>query len=500
MTSRTLCRLVTCGSVDDGKSTLIGRLLYDAGAVLTDTLEQLSQDSKRHGTRGFDLDFALLVDGLLAEREQGITIDVAYRYFETPARKYILADSPGHEQYTRNMATAASAADIAIILIDARKGVLPQTKRHTLILSLLGIKRVVVAINKMDLVQYQEPIFSDIAEDFLKFTESLKFASVECIPVCAPSGDGLFKHSDNLNWFKGKPLIRLLDAMPISENHDQAAIFPVQLVQRPNSSFRGFAGTLTQGILKPGDTVTVLPSQQTAKVNRLVTLDGDLSVAVQNQAMTVTLDRELDVSRGDVFVNGAHPISVSSQFDAHIIWMHEAPLLQGRQYLMKCGFQTVSVTVAPIKYKLNIDTSERLAAERLELNDIGECEITTDRPLVYSSFDDHRPLGAFILIDRLTQETVGAGMIKFALRRSSNVQWQLLSVDREFRARQKNQRGAVLWFTGLSGSGKSTLADMLDKRLVASGYHTYILDGDNVRHGLNKDLGFTDQDRVENIR
>lgn len=500
MSSRTFCRLVTCGSVDDGKSTLIGRLLYDNGAVLSDILDSLTRDSKRHGTRGDKLDFALLVDGLLAEREQGITIDVAYRYFETKTRKFILADSPGHEQYTRNMATAASAADVAIVLIDARKGVLPQTRRHTLILYLLGIKKVIVAVNKMDLVDYQQSVFESHKAQFIEFSKSLNFDVVHIIPVCAPTGDGLITHSQLFSWFAEKSIMSVLDEIPLDQAHSADAIFSVQLVQRPDSQFRGFSGTLSQGILKPKQTVTVLPSGKTATIERLVTFEGDLAMAQQGQALTVTLSHELDISRGDVITSGQAPVSVGSQFEAQVIWMHEAPLLQGRQYLLKCGHQTVSVTIAPINFKLNVDSQEHLPAERLELNDIGECEITTDRPLVFSRFSEHRPLGAFILIDRITQETVGAGMIKFELRRSSNISWQNLSIDRKVRASQKNQRGAVLWFTGLSGSGKSTLADLLDKKLVASGHHTFLLDGDNIRHGLNKDLGFTDQDRVENIR
>ena len=501
--ARTLIRLVTCGSVDDGKSTLIGRLLYDNGAVLSDQLAKLTKDSQRVGTCGEELDFALLVDGLLAEREQGITIDVAYRYFDTPECKYILADSPGHEQYTRNMVTAASQADMAIVLIDARKGLLPQTRRHSLILAMMGITQIIVAVNKMDLIDYSQSAFESIKAAYLEFAQPLGFQHIEVIPLSAPTGNGIAQFAGSLQWFTGLTLMAAMGRLasqaqtPPDDGH---VIFPVQLVQRPNSDFRGFAGTLTHGTVRTGARLMVLPSRQHAEVTQIITMDGNLKLAQANQAVTLTLNKELDISRGNVLVSDDTIVGVGSQFEAQLIWMHEAPLLQGRQYLLKCANQTVSVTVAPIKFKLNVDTREHIPAERLELNDIGECELSTDRPLVYAPFSRHKPLGAFILIDRITQETVGAGMLKFALRRSANVHWQNLSVNRSVRAAQKRQRGAVLWFTGLSGSGKSTLADLLDKRLVVEGHHTFLLDGDNVRHGLNKDLGFTDQDRVENIR
>jgi bifunctional enzyme CysN/CysC len=493
-------RIVTCGSVDDGKSTLIGRLLYEHGAIAEDQLAALERDSKRFGTRGNQIDFALLVDGLMAEREQGITIDVAYRYFETTTHKIILADSPGHEQYTRNMATAASHADVAVILIDARKGVLAQTRRHTTILSLMGIERVVVAVNKMDCIDHDLTRFAAIQNEFNAYVKNFAFKSVLCVPVVAPDGNGIVRFSGALQAHTGPTLMSALLIDPSSPTVSHAAIMPVQWVQRPHADFRGFSGTLLGGPLQLKQNITIYPSRQTAQIKQMWVADKEADRALPYQAVTLTLDREVDISRGNVIANSQAPVEIGSQFDVTIIWMHEAPLLQGRQYWLKSNHQTVLATISPIKYKLNVDTNKEEPAERLELNDIGQAEIVTDRPLVFAPFTTVASLGAFILIDRITQETVGAGMIRYALRRSANVHWQQLSINRDVRARQKNQRGAVLWFTGLSGSGKSTIADLLDKRLVALGHHTFLLDGDNVRHGLNKDLGFTDQDRVENIR
>jgi bifunctional enzyme CysN/CysC len=498
---KSLLRFITCGSVDDGKSTLIGRLLYESKLIFDDQLAALALDSKRVGTRGGELDFALLVDGLAAEREQGITIDVAYRFFETARRKFIVADTPGHEQYTRNMVTGASTADLAVILVDARKGVLTQTRRHSFLVHLLGISRVVLAINKMDLVGYSRATFEPILADYRAFAAGIGLTDIIAIPVCAVDGDNVISHGPNMPWYRGPTLIEHLESVEVHAAGGGAALrLAVQWVNRPNADFRGFAGQIASGSVRPGDRIRVLPSGRESRVARIVTADGDLERAVAGQSVTLTLETEIDVGRGDLIASADSPPQLADQFEATIIWLHDEPMLQGRAYLMKAGTRTLSATVAPLKHKINVNTLEHAAAERLELNDIGVCELELERAIPFEPYRENRALGAFILIDRLTNNTVGAGLIHFALRRSQNVHWQALDVDKQIRSRQKGQRACVLWLTGLSGAGKSTIANRVEKRLTAAGRHTYLLDGDNVRHGLNKDLGFTAQDRVENIR
>ena len=498
---KSLLRFITCGSVDDGKSTLIGRLLYEAKMVFEDQLSALERDSKRVGTRGAELDFALLVDGLAAEREQGITIDVAYRFFSTERRKFIVADTPGHEQYTRNMVTGASTADLAVILIDARKGVLTQTRRHSFLVRLLGISRVVLAVNKMDLVGYSRATFDTIVADYSAFAARIGLHDITAIPLSAVYGDNIIERGAHMPWFQGPTLMQHLEEVPVADaSTGKAFRLPVQWVNRPHADFRGFAGQIASGSVQQGDRIRVLPSGRESQIARIVSADGDLPRALAGQSVTVTLTSEVDVSRGDVIAAAANTPQVASQFEATIVWMHEEPLLQGRAYLMKSGARTVTATIAPVKHKINVNTLDELPAERLELNDIGVCELELDRPIPFEPYADNRTLGGFILIDRLSNATVGAGLINFALRRSQNVHWQALDVDKQVRARQKGQRACVLWLTGLSGAGKSTIANLVEKRLTAQGRHTYLLDGDNVRHGLNKDLGFTAQDRVENIR
>jgi bifunctional enzyme CysN/CysC len=496
-----LLRFITCGSVDDGKSTLIGRLLYESKMIFDDQLSVLEADSKRIGTRGGELDFALLVDGLAAEREQGITIDVAYRFFSTERRKFIVADTPGHEQYTRNMVTGASTADLAVILIDARKGVLAQTRRHSYLVRLLGITRAVLAVNKMDLVGYSRATFDAIVAEYRAFAAHIGLTDITPIPVSAVYGDNITAHASNMPWYSGPTLIEHLEAVEVDAALAQLPFrLPVQWVNRPHADFRGFAGQIASGRVHKGERLRVLPSGREAHVARIVTADGDLEAAVAGQSVTLTLDAELDVSRGDVLAGADAPPQVASQFEATVVWLHDEPMLQGRAYLMKSGTQTVSATISPLKHRINVDTLEHTAAERLELNDIGVCELELDRAIAFEPYAENRALGGFILIDRLTNSTVGAGLITFALRRSQNVHWQALDVDKQLRSQQKGQKACVLWLTGLSGAGKSTIANRIEKKLVARGRHTYLLDGDNVRHGLNKDLGFTAQDRVENIR
>jgi len=496
-----LLRFITCGSVDDGKSTLIGRLLYESKMIYEDQLAALALDSRRVGTRGGELDLALLVDGLAAEREQGITIDVAYRFFSTERRKFIVADTPGHEQYTRNMVTGASTAELAVILVDARKGVLTQTRRHSYIAALLGIRHAVLAINKMDLVGHDEAVFARIEQDYLAFAARIGLTEVTAIPLSAVHGDNVVDPSAAMPWYRGPTLLRHLENVEVGGDDDGAPFrMPVQWVNRPHHDFRGFAGQIVSGSVRPGDALRVLPSGRDSRVARIVTAGGDRDSAIAGESVTLTLANEVDVSRGDVLVAADSPLEVANQFEGTVVWMHEEPLLQGRQYLLKIGARTVSATVAPIKYKVNVNTLDEVPAERLELNDIGVCELGFDQPVPFAPYAESRALGGFILIDRLTNNTVGAGLLHFALRRSQNIHWQALDVDRRVRAAQKRQRGCVLWLTGLSGAGKSTIANLVDKRLVALGRHTYVLDGDNVRHGLNKDLGFTAQDRVENIR
>ena len=498
---KSLLRFITCGSVDDGKSTLIGRLLYEAKMIFEDQLAALEADSKKIGTQGGDLDFALLVDGLAAEREQGITIDVAYRFFSTERRKFIVADTPGHEQYTRNMVTGASTADAAIILIDARKGVLTQTRRHSYIVSLLGIRHVILAINKMDLVSFSQDVFRSIVEDYREFAQKLGLEGVVPIPMSALRGDNVLEPSTRMPWYRGPTLMSHLEAIEIEDElQDQPFRLPVQWVNRPNQDFRGFAGTLASGVVAVGDKVRALPSGRTSVVTRIVTYDGDLPRAVAGQSVTLTLQDEIDISRGDVLCPADAPAAVADQFQATIIWMHEEPMLPGRPYLIKLGTRTVTGSITAPKYKVNVNTLEHLAARQLDLNEIGICNLSLDRPVPFDAYGDNRETGGFVLIDKLTNDTVGAGLMNFALRRAENIHWQALDVNRHARAALKGQRACLLWFTGLSGSGKSTVANLVEKRLHALGRHTYVLDGDNVRHGLNKDLGFTDCDRVENIR
>jgi bifunctional enzyme CysN/CysC len=500
MVEKALLRFITCGSVDDGKSTLIGRLLYESQMLLDDQLSALAQDSLRFGTQGADLDFALLVDGLAAEREQGITIDVAYRFFQSPQRQYIVADTPGHEQYTRNMVTGASTADLAVILIDARKGVLTQSRRHSYLVSLLGIRRIVLAVNKMDLVGYQQQVFADIERSYREFAAQIELTDIVAIPVSALRGDNVTAISAAMPWYRGPSLMEHLQAVSIDADEGGAFRMPVQWVNRPNQEFRGFAGLIVGGSVRPGDALRVLPGAQVGRVARIVTAQGDLPVAVTGSSVTLTLDREIDVSRGDLLTGADDPSSVADQLEATIIWMSEQPLLPGRPYLLQCGTRTVSATIGLLKHKINVNTMEQLAARQLELNEIGRANLSLDRPLAFDSYRRNRDTGGFILIDRINHDTVGAGLIHFALRRAENIHWQALDVNQANRSLQKNQRPCVLWFTGISGAGKSTIANLVEKKLFGMGRHTYLLDGDNVRHGLNRDLGFTDADRVENIR
>jgi bifunctional enzyme CysN/CysC len=496
-----LLRFLTCGSVDDGKSTLIGRLLYESGLIFEDQLAALAADSRKTGTRGGELDFALLVDGLSAEREQGITIDVAYRYFSTETRKFIVADAPGHEQYTRNMVTGASTADLAVILIDARKGVLTQTRRHSYLVQLLGIRRVVLAVNKMDLVEHSEKVFARIETDYRDFANRLGIRDITAIPVSATHGDNVVARSDRMPWYGGPTLMEHLEAVPVGDDIASRPLrLPVQLVNRPHHDFRGFSGVIVSGTVAPGDPIRVLPSGRQSRVARVSIGARDVDVAVAGQSVQVTLAEEIDVSRGDVIAAAASPPAVADQFEATVVWMHERPMLQGRSYLLKLGTQTVPATVAPVKYKINVNTLEHVAARKLALNEIGVCDLELGRPIVFEPYTESRDLGGFILIDRISNTTVGAGLLHFALRRSQNVHWQALDVGKAARAELNGQKPCIVWFTGLSGAGKSTIANLLERRLYAMDRHTYLLDGDNVRHGLNKDLGFTEADRVENIR
>ena len=496
-----LLRFITCGSVDDGKSSLIGRLLYESKMIFEDQFAALRDDSKRVGTRGGELDFALLVDGLTAEREQGITIDVAYRFFTTEKRKFIVADTPGHEQYTRNMVTGASTADLAVILIDARKGVLTQTRRHSYLAALLGIRHIVVAVNKMDLVDYSQQTFDRIERDYREFARRIKLEAITCIPVSAVAGDNVTTRSVRTPWYSGKGFLEHLETVDVPDPAQSAPFrMPVQWVNRPNPEFRGFAGLIASGVVRPGDALRVLPSGRTTTVARVFGGEGETPLGVAGQSVTLTLADEVDVSRGDVLSAAAEPPAVANQFEATIIWMHDEPLLQGRAYLLKLGTKTVTATVSPVKYRVNVNTMEHLAAKKLDLNDIGVCGLELNGAIAFEAYRDSRVLGGFILIDRLTNNTVGAGLLHFALRRSQNVHWQALDVNKTARAHLSHQRPCMLWFTGLSGAGKSTIANLVEKQLHAEGRQTYLLDGDNVRHGLNKDLGFTDEDRVENIR
>ena len=500
--NKSMLRFITCGSVDDGKSTLIGRLLYDSKMIFEDQLAALENDSRRVGTQGQDIDFALLVDGLAAEREQGITIDVAYRIFATEKRKFIVADCPGHEQYTRNMVTGASTADCAVIIIDARKGVLVQTRRHSFLCQQLGIRNLVLAVNKMDLIDYDETKFNAIVSDYAKFAESIGIESFHAVPISGLAGDNITSRSDNTDWYGGPVLIDLLETMQISNTASQKKPFrmPVQWVNRPNLDFRGFSGLIASGTVKPGDELRSLPSGKTSTVKSVVTMDGELDEAVAGQSITITLEEEIDCSRGDVLATADDPPEVADQFETTIVWMDDEPLVVGRGYWLKLGTQMVSVTIAEPKYEIDVNTMEHLASQTLNLNQIGVCEITTDRRIVFDPYTENRALGGFILIDKITNHTVGAGMLHFSLRRSQNVHWQPTDITRDHHASMKNQTPRVLWFTGLSGSGKSTIANEVEKKLALMNRHTFLLDGDNVRHGLNKDLGFTESDRIENIR
>ena len=499
---KTMLRFITCGSVDDGKSTLIGRLLYDSKMIFEDQLAALESDSKRVGTQGQEIDFALLVDGLAAEREQGITIDVAYRFFATEKRKFIVADCPGHEQYTRNMVTGASTADLAVILVDARKGVLVQTRRHSYLAHLLGIRNLVLAVNKMDLIDYDQDQFDDIVADYARFAAEIGVEGFTGIPISGFRGDNIAGQSANTPWYDGPSLMEHLESVELSTAENRVASFamPVQWVNRPDLDFRGFAGLIAAGNIAPGDPVRVVPSGKTSTVKSIVTYAGELDNAIAGQSVTVCLNDEIDCSRGDVLAAADDPPEVADQFETTLVWMDEEPLVVGRAYWLKLGTQTVSVTVAEPKYEINVNTLEHLAAPTLELNAIGVAEITTDRRIAFAPYAENRTLGGFILIDKITNRTVAAGMLNFSLRRAQNVHWQPTDISRGHHAAMKNQTPRVLWFTGLSGSGKSTIANEVEKQLALMNRHTFLLDGDNIRHGLNKDLGFTESDRIENIR
>ncbi|MHB1836579.1 MAG: sulfate adenylyltransferase subunit CysN [Solirubrobacteraceae bacterium] len=499
---RSLVRFLLCGSVDDGKSTLIGRLLYESQALYADQLRALEEDSKRIGTQGGELDFALLTDGLAGEREQGITIDVAWRYFSTPRRQFIVADAPGHEQYTRNMVTGASRSDCAVILLDARNGLQTQTRRHSCVVALLGIPQVLLAINKMDLVEYSQARFAELEREYVEFAGRVGLQQVCCVPVSALRGDNVIERSERTGWYQGPTVMEWLERVQVDDNRMRSAPLrlPVQWVNRSSPEFRGFAGTIVGGVVEPGQRVVVLPSGSETTVARIVTADGDLEQAGAGQAVTLTLADAVDVSRGDMIAAADERPEVADQLQATIVWMGEEPMLRGRSYLVRIGTRTVTGTVSPLKYRLNVDSLEHVAATKLSLNEIGVCDIELAQPVAFDRYADNRDTGGLILIDRITNNTVGAGLIHYALRRSHNIRWQKLTIDRSARARLMAQTPRVLWFTGLSGAGKSTIANLVESELHRRGNHTYILDGDNVRHGLNRDLGFTDADRVENIR
>jgi len=499
--NKSFLRFITCGSVDDGKSTLIGRLLYDSKLIYEDQLASIEKDSKKSGTQGDKIDLALLVDGLAAEREQGITIDVAYRFFSTDKRKFIVADTPGHVQYTRNMATGASTADVAILLIDARYGVQEQTRRHAYIVSLLGVKHVVVAINKMDLNGYDQTVYNKIEVDFRAFSKDLGFTDITCIPISALDGDNVTAKSPNTDWYKGPALLQYLETVDVDSDTTGAPFrLPVQWVNRPNLDFRGFSGTISSGKISVGDPIIAIPSGKRSTVKEIVTFNGNLETAQEDQAVTLTLNDEIDISRGDFICHKDDPADQADQFQAHVLWMSEKALYPGRQYLLKSNNKTTPASVTNLKHKVDINDFSEEAGKTLELNEVGVCTLSLSAPIAFDAYADNRHTGSFILIDRQTNETVGVGMIEYALRRATNVVWQDLDVSKQARAGLKNQKPVLLWFTGLSGSGKSTIANLVEKKLLDLGRHTYTLDGDNVRHGLNRDLGFTKADRVENIR
>ncbi|KGP64005.1 adenylyltransferase [Legionella norrlandica] len=498
---KSLLRFITCGSVDDGKSTLIGRLLFETGMIFDNELDALKRDSQKFGTTGSDIDLALLVDGLVSEREQGITIDVAYRFFTTPRRKFIVADTPGHEQYTRNMATGASTADLAVVMIDSRKGILTQTKRHSFIVSLLGVKQVIVAVNKMDLIGYEQQQFLDIERSYRQFAASLGFEHISVIPVSALKGDNISVYSSMMPWYQGQTLLNALESAEIKTNQNSGPFrFPVQWVNRPNSGFRGYAGTVVSGSIKPGEAVQIQPSGKTTRVNSIITYDGEQGMAFTGQSITLTLEDEVDVSRGDVITNRQSPCEVAAQFQSTILWMSNSPMIRGRQYILKCATQTALCIPNSPKYQLDVNTGEHKAADKLELNQIGVCDISLNKEITFEPYEKNKTLGGFILIDRLSNETVACGWLNFALRRSANIHKQELMVNKPSRASIKGHHSCVLWLTGLSGAGKSTIANIVESKLNQLKIHTILLDGDNIRHGLNKDLGFTERDRVENIR
>ena len=496
-----LLRFITCGSVDDGKSTLIGRLLFDSKLIFEDQLAAVGADSKVFGTQGADIDLALLVDGLQAEREQGITIDVAYRFFSTDRRKFIVADTPGHEQYTRNMVTGASTAELAVILVDARRGILTQTRRHSYIVSLMGIQHVILAVNKMDLLDYAQERFEEIAGEYRVFAEEIGIPEVRCIPLSALKGDNVFSKSPQMNWYHGPALMEVLETIEVARDMQERPFrMNVQWVNRPNADFRGFSGTISSGEVRVGDAIAVYPSATASRIARIVTAAGEPEEAVAGEAVTLVLADEIDVSRGDIIAAPDRPPGITDQFSAELVWMSAEPMLPERQYLMKIGTRAVTAQITDLRYKINVNTMEHTAAKTLELNEVAHCNFALDQEIAFDSYTDNRETGSFILIDRFSNATVAAGMIGFALRRATNISWHAMDVDKGSRATLKGQSPCVLWFTGLSGSGKSTAANRIEQKLQALGRHTYLLDGDNVRHGLNKDLGFTDQDRVENIR
>ena len=499
--NKSLLRFITCGSVDDGKSTLIGRLLYESKLLFEDQLAALEADSKKDGTQGGDIDFALLVDGLAAEREQGITIDVAYRFFSTDKRKFIVADTPGHEQYTRNMATGASTAELAILLIDARHGLLTQTRRHSFIVSMLGVRKLVLAVNKMDLVDYSEDVFNRIVAEYEEFAKELNVDSITAIPVSALKGDNVTEHGANTAWYSGPTMLEHLETIPVGDQAQERSFrMPVQWVNRPNLDFRGFAGQIASGEIRPGDRVKAVPSGTESTIARIVTYDGDLDLAHAGQSVTVTLNDEIDVSRGDVLVAADDPSGVADQFQANVLWMSDKPMMTSRPYIMKIGAREATITPTLLKHKINVNTLAKEPTKTLALNEIGVCNVSIDRDIAFDAYTESRATGGFIMIDRMTNNTVGMGLINFALRRASNIHWEAMDIDKQARADAKGQKPIILWFTGLSGSGKSTIANLVEAELHKRGHHTISLDGDNVRHGLNRDLGFTEVDRVENIR
>ena len=499
---KSLLRFITCGSVDDGKSTLIGRMLYESHMLFDDQLSSLKTDSKKIGTQGEEIDFALLVDGLAAEREQGITIDVAYRFFSTDKRKYIVADTPGHEEYTRNMATGASTADVAIILVDAEQGVLTQTRRHSFIVSMVGVKNVLLAINKLDLVEYSQQVYEDIVSEYREFADSaLNLESITPVPISALMGDNVVNKSENTPWFNGQTIMQYLETVEVSNQKAlQSFRMPVQWVNRPNSKFRGFSGLIASGEINTGDEVRILPGGNTSHIKSIVTWEGELSKAKVGKSVTITLEDEIDVSRGDIIALSSDPCGEADQFQARILWMNNDAMMPGRQYLLKSSTQSATLTLGKLKHRIDVNTLDHLPAKTLELNEIGVCNISLDKRIAFDSYDDNQTMGGFIIVDRLSNNTVGMGLIDFALRRSENIHWQKMDVSQDSRAEQKSQTPRIIWFTGLSGSGKSSIANILEKKLQSLGKHTITLDGDNIRHGLNRDLGFTEADRVENIR